>query len=123
MRERADYLLKLKPWSVSAFVVAMMVIAIAAFVQELLDALGAALHFATFFPAILVAGLVAGAPAGVTAAALAVLIEWWAFMPPQFELSPLTAADYDRFLTFLLPALMVVWLAQICRQALALQRK
>jgi K+-sensing histidine kinase KdpD len=123
MRKSADYLVSLKPWSLAAFAVALAVLAIAAVAQGLAASLGATPHFATLLPAILVASLVAGAPAGIATSGLAVLVEWWAFMPPQFELGPLTAADYDKFLTFLLPALLAVWLAQICRQAFALQQE
>ncbi|SDS77930.1 DUF4118 domain-containing protein [Bradyrhizobium canariense] len=123
MHKSTDYLLRLKPWSLQAFVVALMALAVAATVQEMLAALGTTLYFGTFFPAILVASFVAGAPAGAAATALTILIVWWAFMPPQFELNPLANADYDRFLFFLLPTLLTVWLAHIYREALAMLRK
>ena len=123
MRKSAEYILKVKPWSPSAFLAALLVIALAAGMQELLASFGTRLCFATFFPAILVASLLGGAPAGAFAAVVTVPIVWWAFMPPYFEFNPLTAEDYNQIANFLLCSSLLICFSQLYREALALLRK
>jgi len=116
-------ILKLKPWSPTAFLVALSVVAAAVGLRMLLEHLGATVYFATFLPAVLLASLLAGVPAGACSALLAIPIVWWGFMPPIFEFSPLTPADYNNFTLFLLGSTLLIWFAQLCREALlALQR-
>ncbi|HLG81469.1 MAG TPA: DUF4118 domain-containing protein [Bradyrhizobium sp.] len=116
-------ILKLNPWSPAAFMVALSVLGAAAALRMLLDYLGATFYFATFLPAVLLASLLAGVPAGACAAILAIPIVWWAFIPPVFEFSPLTLADYHSFTLFLLGSTLLIWFAQLCREALmAVQR-
>lgn len=115
--------LKLKPWSPAAFVVVLAVLAAAVALRMLLECLGATVYFATFLPAVLFASLLAGVPAGACAALLAIPIVWWGFMPPMFEFNPLTLADYNSFTLFLLGSTLLIWFAQLCREAVvALQR-
>ena len=123
MRKGAEYILKVKPWSPSAFLAALLVIALAAGMQELLASFGTRLCFATFFPAILVASLLGGAPAGAFAAVVTVPIVWWAFMPPYFEFNPLSAEDCDQIVNFLLCSALLIGISQLYREALALLRK
>jgi K+-sensing histidine kinase KdpD len=123
MRARPDYLLKLRPWSLSAFAAAFMAVMFAATLQEIITSFGTAPYFAGFVPAILVAGLLGGAPAGTFAAALSIPIVWWAFMPPHFEFNPLTAAEYDSFAVFVLVSSLVICFAHLFREALGLIRK
>lgn len=116
-------ILRLKPWSPAAFMVALFVVGAAVVLRILLDQLGATLYFATFLPAVLFASLLAGVPAGACAALLAIPIVWWAFMPPVFEFSSLTLSDYNSFTLFLLGSTLLIWFAQLCREALvAVQR-
>ena len=116
-------ILKLKPWSLAAFMVALAGLCAAVALRELLGCLGATVYFATFLPAVLLASLLGGVPAGACAALLAVPIVWWAFIPPQFEFSPLTLADYNSFTIYLLGSTLLIWFAQLCREAItALQR-
>src|SRR6185369_1900023 len=123
MRERADYILRLRPWSPSAFLAALLAVAFATTMQEVFTSFGAKLYFAAYFPAILAASLLAGAPAGTFAALLTIPIVWWAFMPPHNEFNPLTAADYDRFAVFLLVSALMICVSHLYREALALIRK
>jgi K+-sensing histidine kinase KdpD len=116
-------ILRVRPWSPSAFLAAVLAIALAASIQEMFVILGATLYFATFFPAILVASLLAGAPAGVFATLLTIPIVWWAFMPPYFEFEPLTADDYHRFAMFALGSALMISFANLYREALILFRK
>ena len=116
-------ILKLKPWSPAAFMVALAILCVATALRELLGCLGATVYFATFLPAVLLASLLAGVPAGACAALLAVPIVWWAFLPPVFEFSPLSLADYNSFTLFLLGSILLIWFAQLCREAMvALKR-
>jgi H+/Cl- antiporter ClcA len=123
MRKRADYLLRLRPWSLSTFVAALLAVVLATALQEVLAVFGAKLYFAGFFPAILIASLVGGAPAGLFAALVTIPIVWWAFMPPYFEFNPLTREDYDSMATFLLFSSLMIAFSQLYREGLALLRK
>ena len=118
-----DVILKVRPWSPSAFLAAAAAIAVAAMIQELFVILGAKLYFASFFPAILAASLVLGAPAGIFATLLTIPIVWWAFMPPYFEFEPLTVEEYHRIAMFVLGSALVISFANLCREALRLFRK
>ena len=122
MRKSTDCLLGLKPWSLSAFVVALLAVVVAATTQEALTLLGATLHFAAFLPAILAASLLAGVPAGAFAATLTIPIVWWAFIPPHFEFNPLTAADYNSFFLFLLLSSLEIWFSCLTREVLLISR-
>jgi len=118
-----DVILRVRPWSPSAFFAAAIVIALAATIQEMFTVFGAKLYFASFFPAILVASLLAGAPSGIFATLLTIPIVWWAFMPPYFEFQPLTTDDYHRFAMFVLGSALVISFANLYREALVLFRK
>jgi Domain of unknown function (DUF4118) len=121
MRKGAGYMLRLRPWSVSAFAVALLAVVLAALLQGVLaSSLGSPLHFVTFYPAILAASLFAGIPAGAFAVALTIPIVWWAFMPPYFEFNPLTVADYNSFFLFLLSSALAIWLSKLYREALVI---
>jgi len=121
MRRGADYILKVRP--VSAYLAVLLVIALAAALQEVVVLLGSTQYFATFFPAILIASLLGGAAAGAFAAALTIPIVWWAFMPPYFEFNPLSAEDYDQIAIFLLCSSLLICFSQLYREALVLLRK
>jgi len=123
MRAGTEYILRVRPWSPQAFLVATATLLLAASIQEALVVFGMPLYFAAFFPAILLASFVAGAPAGIFAMAATVPLVWWAFMPPHFEFNPLTAADYDSFAMFLLVSALVICFSHLYREARVLMRK
>lgn len=118
-----DVILRVRPWSPSAFLAAVLAILLAASVQEVFVVLGARLYFAAFFPAILVASMVAGATAGVFATLLTIPVVWWAFMPPYFQFEPLSSDDYERFVMFALGSALMVSFANLWREAIRLFRK
>ncbi len=122
MRNNTDYLFRLKPWSLSAFALALLALLIAATTQAILASFGTTFYFATFFPAILAASLLAGAPAGIFAAVLTIPIVWWTFMPPHFEFNPLTPADCNNIVLFLLSSALVIWVSYLYREALVILR-
>jgi K+-sensing histidine kinase KdpD len=123
MRNKPDYLFRVKPWSLSAFALALLALLIATTTQAILASFGTTLYFATFFPAILATSLLAGRPAGIFAAALTIPIVWWAFMAPSFEFNPLTPADYNSIVLFLLSSSLVIWISHLYREALVLLRE
>jgi K+-sensing histidine kinase KdpD len=123
MRKSNDYILSLRPWSLPTFVAALLVVVLATATQELLASFGMQLYFAGFVPAILIASLLGGAPAGGFATIITVPIVWWAFMPPYFEFTWPTAADYDSIATFLLSSAVLVCFSQLYREALVILRK
>ena len=116
-------ILRVRPWSPSAFLAALGAIVVAAIVQEAVAIGGSELHFAAFFPAILLASLLAGAPAGIFATLVTIPIVWWAFMPPYFQFQPLTIDDYHRFAMFALGSALMISFANLYREAVVLFRK
>jgi K+-sensing histidine kinase KdpD len=123
VRVEPNYILRLRPWSLPALLVALLAVGAATATRMMLASLGLPFYFATFFPAVLAAGLIAGAPASAFTAVLAIPIVWWAFMPPVFEFSPLDPADYDQFALYLLSSALVVWLSHLYREAVATRRR
>jgi K+-sensing histidine kinase KdpD len=112
------HLFKVSPWSLSAFLVALAVLAVAIGARLLFELLGATFYYATFFPAVLLASLIAGVPAGACAAVLTIPVVWWAFLPPPFEFNQLSPLDYGNLTVFLLCSTLLIWFAQLCREAL-----
>jgi hypothetical protein len=112
---RPEYWLRLNPWSLPALLVALIGLALAIALRMVLASFGLPLYFGTFFPIILATSLIAGVPAGVFTALSAVVIVWWAFMPPVFEFGPLGHDDIDRFELFLLSVSVVIWFSHLCR--------
>lgn len=112
---RSEYWLRLNPWSPQALVVALIGIVMAVAIRAGLASFGVELDFAPFVPAIVVASLIAGVPAGGLIALSAVLIIWWAYIPPAFEFGPLQATDIDRIQLFLLAVSVLIWFSHLCR--------
>ena len=113
-------LLRVQPRWADAFALGLVAVLIAAAAQGLLFHFGIRLYFATFLPAVFLAGLLAGVPAAVLVVAVTVPLVWWAFIPPYFEFIPLAAADVDAIAMFLLLSLLLIFLADGCRAAIAL---
>ena len=90
-----------------------LVVAVA--LRQALASFGVPLYFSTFLPVILVISLLAGVPAGTFTALSAVVIVWWAYMPPAFEFGPLDKDDIDRCQMFLLGVSVLIWFSHLCR--------
>ncbi|MGY8707880.1 DUF4118 domain-containing protein [Bradyrhizobium sp. 18BD] len=112
--------LRLRPWSWQAFLLGFIVVAVSAALQGVCVALGAKLYFAVFLPSLFVLGLVAGAPAAAFAALLTVPLVWWAFIPPFFQFTPLSSANADSVNLFCLLAVLLIGLADLCRETMTL---
>jgi len=108
-----------QPWSARALALGLVIVLVSAAVQALLVVSGLQLYFATFLPAVFLAALLAGMPA----AALVVLVTvWWAFIPPFFQFNPLIAAHVNAITMFLFLSLLLIFLADACRQSMVLLR-
>jgi K+-sensing histidine kinase KdpD len=118
---RFEYWLRLRPWSPQALLVALAGLALAVALRVALAEFGLPLYFSTFIPIILAISLIAGVPAGVFTALAAVVIVWWAFLPPVFEFSPLGHDDIDRFEFFLLAVSVLIWFSHLCRTILRMR--
>jgi hypothetical protein len=103
--------------------VALAGVAVAVAMRMVLAHYGVPLYFSTFFPVILVTSLIAGAPAGAVTALSAVVIVWWAFMPPVFQFSPLDHDMIDRFQLFLLLVSVLIWFSHLCRTILRMRKQ
>ena len=110
---------RVRPWSWQAFLLGFAIVAASAAVQGICVALGAKLYFAAFVPSIFLVGILAGAPAAAFAVLLVIPLVWWAFMPPFFEFSQLTSI-YNSINLFFLLALLLIGLADLCRETMAI---
>lgn len=111
---------RVRPWSWQAFLLGFAIVAASAAVQGACVALGAKLYFAAFLPSIFLVGILAGAPAAVFAVLLIIPLVWWAFMPPFFEFTRLTSAYTDSINLFFLLAVLLIGLADLCRETMAI---
>jgi K+-sensing histidine kinase KdpD len=120
---KPEYWLRLRPWSLAALLVALAALSGAIAMRAVLAEFGMPLHFATFLPAILFTALLAGVPAAAFIAISAVVIVWWAFIPPVFEFSPLTRAELHAITLFLLSTALLVWFGHLCRTGLRMRKE
>jgi K+-sensing histidine kinase KdpD len=120
---KPEYWLRLKPWSLAALWVAVAALAAAIALRVVLAKLGLPLYFATFLPAILITALLAGVPAAVFTGVSAVVIVWWAFIPPVFEFSMLTRAELHTVTLFLLSTALLIWFGHLFRTGLRMRNQ
>jgi len=111
---------RVRPWSWQAFLLGFVVVAMSALLQGVCVVLGAKLYFAAFLPSLFVLAFVAGAPAAAFAALLTVPLVWWAFIPPFFQFTPLSSANADSVNLFCLLAVLLIGLADLCRETMTM---
>ncbi|NUR11422.1 MAG: DUF4118 domain-containing protein [Bradyrhizobium sp.] len=109
---------RVRPWSWQAFLLGFVAVAMSAALQGICVAFGAKLYFAAFLPSLFVLGIIAGAPAAGFAALLTIAVVWWGFMPPFFRFSPLTSDYADSINLFFLLSLLLIGLADLCRETM-----
>ncbi len=78
-------------------------------------ALGVRAVFPSFYPAVMLASLLAGAPAGIGVLMGAVLVVWWAYLPPYYQFNHLTGAEAADFLLFAASSGCIVLLSYLYR--------
>ena len=113
-------LLRVRPWSAGAFAFGLILVFASTVLQGLFFRFGVELYFATFLPAVFLTALLAGRPAAALVVAVTVPLVWWAFIPPYFEFNTLVAAHIDAITMFLLLSLLLIFLADGCRETIAL---
>lgn len=116
-RYRVNWHALISPGSAYAYLVAAVLVFIAALVRWGLGFLGGEiLTFETFFPAVLLATVIGGGGAGIFAAVLSGIVGYWAFTPPYFAFFPATTESVISTLAFLLASLLVVWAGEHYRR-------
>jgi len=79
--------------------------------------IGPSVPFAAYFPAVVAAALLGGAIAGTLTILIAIVVVWWAFMPPYYEFAALDRLQSTNVALFALSAFATVWIAYRYRQA------
>lgn len=103
---------------------AIVCVASAAVVRELMASLGSTLLFATFFPAVLASALFGGTLAGLFSILLSVAVAWSDFGEHFPAFAPLDFNQMANFGLFAGSSLLVVWLAVTHRKmGMELERK
>ena len=120
---KPEYWLRVKPWSLSALLVAVAALVAAVAMRVVLAELGMSLYFATFLPAILITALLAGVPAAAFTTLSSVVIVWWAFIPPAFEFAPLTRGELHAITLFVLSTALLIWFGHLCRTAVRMRKE
>jgi two-component sensor histidine kinase len=114
---------RVRPYSATAFCIALVSIAIATLVRVIEGWASADLRFAIYLPAILATGLLAGMPAALFVAVASIAVIAWAFMPPYFEFKWLTENEQINILFNAVPYLITVYFAHLCRVVLQRLRR
>jgi len=110
LSELRDRIKLLPSGSLSAYVVATGLVAVAALIQCGLQFVAeGVMPFVAFFPAVLFAALVGGGGPGVFAACLSFVIGWWAFLPPRMSFELLGLSDQLNLILYGLVAFLLVW--------------
>jgi two-component sensor histidine kinase len=117
--DRISLLERIRPNSFAALSLVVGCLAAAALLRLGFGQIGVNLPFGTFYPAVLFTALLAGPAAGVAAIVGALLIAWWAFIPPYFAFGTPTPTQLANFLLFAFSSGCVVVLATWYRDLLA----
>ncbi len=115
MDRRTSLLERIRPYSFSALLLAIACLAAATLLRLGFGWLGVSLPFGTFYPAVLIASLLAGAPAGIGVMVGAILVAWWAFIPPYYEFTSLNPTLIANFTLFIFSSGCIVALATFHR--------
>jgi two-component sensor histidine kinase len=114
---------RIRPYSAAALGISVASVVAATLLRLIGGWASADLRFAIYLPAILATGLLAGVPAALGVAVASILIIAWAFMPPYFEFKWLNESEQINVLLNLVPYLITVYFAYLCRVALKRLRR
>jgi len=115
--QRARFVERVRPYSWTAAGLVIACLAAAALLRALLAWLGFSALFPTFYPAVLLTALIAGTPAGITTIIGAVLIVWWAFIPPIFAFGQLSGEEAANLVLFAASSGCLVVMSHLYRNA------
>jgi two-component sensor histidine kinase len=114
---------RIRPVSFAALLLVIVCLAAATLLRLGFGLIGVSLPFGTFYPAVLIAALLAGWSAGAAVIVGAVLIAWWAFIPPLYQFNVLNATHIANFSLFIFSSSCVVILAQWHRDVMRRLRR
>jgi two-component sensor histidine kinase len=106
-----------------AFLVAALCLAVATLLRVVLADFGLDALFPSYYPAVLFAALLAGTPAGMGVVVGAILIVWWAFIPPVYQFNPLNAAQTANLVLFFISSGCLVVMSHLYRDVLVRLRQ
>jgi two-component sensor histidine kinase len=120
---RTRFVERVRPCSWTALFVIIVCLAVAWLLRVVISDLGLNALFPTFYPAVLLTALVAGTPAGIVTIIGAILIAWWAFIPPLYEFGPLTGDQIANLVLFAASSGCLVFMSHLYRDALIVLRR
>jgi two-component sensor histidine kinase len=109
---------RIRPLSLQAFGVAVLLVAGATLLRQGFGLFGATLSFATYYPAVFLIAVVAGPYAAAFGILISIIVVYWAFIPPFYGFTPLSATIAINLALFAFSAGLVVWLADAYRRAM-----
>jgi len=115
---RARYVERIRPWSWTALLVVILCVAVATLLRIAFADFGLNVLFPSYYPAVLLAALLAGAPAGVGVIVGAIVIVWWAFIPPHYQFSQLSAEQAADLVVFAASSGCLVVMSHLYRNVL-----
>jgi two-component sensor histidine kinase len=117
LRNVGSFLLSIQAGSLRAYLVATVIIGIAALVGW---GLGFVVHdpvpFITFYPAVVFVTFVGGAAVGVFSVISGAVLAWWLFMPRHGTLLPSDISSQATLATYLVAALGMAWCSDYARR-------
>jgi two-component sensor histidine kinase len=120
---RTRFVERIRPYSWTALFIVIVCLAAAWLLRVIISDLGLNALFPTFYPAVLLTALVAGTPAGIVTIIGAILIAWWAFIPPLYEFGPLTGDQIANLVLFAASSGCLVFMSHLYRDALIVLRR
>lgn len=120
---RTRFVERVGPYSWTALLTVVGCLAMAWLLQGIVSHLGINALFPTFYPAVLLAALIAGTPAGIATIFGAILVVWWAFIPPIYSFGPLTHGHIANLLLFAASSGCLVVMSHLYRSALIRLRR
>jgi two-component sensor histidine kinase len=115
---RTRFVERIRPSSWSALLVVTLCLAAATLLRIALSDLGLNALFPTYYPAVLLAALLAGTLAGIGVIVGAIVIAWWAFIPPPYQFSPLTNGELANLVLFAASSGCLVVMSHLYRDVL-----
>ncbi len=107
-----------RPYSWKSFWTAALALILCTFIRASFGPLGSHFPLTFYFPAILAVGVLAGIPAALGLAIASIVIVWFMFIPPYFQLGWLKAEDFAIWLLFALSSSATIVIAWLCRESL-----
>jgi two-component sensor histidine kinase len=109
---------RIRPRSWTTLLVVILCLVVATLLRMLFASFGLDALFPSYYPAVLLAALLAGTAAGVGVIVGAILIVWWAFIPPLYQFSQLSAVQTANLVLFAASSGCLVVMSHLYRDVL-----